>query len=169
MDATIIQIIFLIIGVLAGSGGLLFAIKKFGLTPFNVAKTIVEFVKNALLEAGWTNEDAQFDNILDAIIQTLTYVQSISTGTLEEKINYAMEELSFICDTLNLVLSEKQIEVIETVFRIGFICMSFFGVTSEKLSKNKSMKLYRSMSSYYNADVKLSIIANNKLSSIEKK
>ena len=138
MDWTpILKIIGLVLGVMVGSGGVFFAVKKIGSSFIGVALTITEFVKTQLQDAGVANE--RLYDILDITIQALTYAETISdnTVTIDVKVEKALTYINNFASTLNITLTDVEKTMITLVLKVGFTYMNNLVASGKKVVSHK--------------------------------
>ena len=127
------------------SGGLMYVVKKIkGISYINIAFTIVSAVKETLYDAGIASN--KFSDVLDLIVQALSYVQAICSGDIDTDIKVA-KALSYVKDIskeLGITLTDQDISIVSKVLALGFTFMDALGLTQ----KSSFTNLYKRMTKY---------------------
>lgn len=138
-----LTLMIIVIAVLLLSGGAVFIIRKFKVSYVNVLLSVVTFVRTTLINAGWTNGDVNV--ILEMIIQSLTYVQAISsTGvTVDLRVADALSYIEKISKQFDVTFTDSDIAIIKTVLKLGFIFMDSIGIDKAIKTSNLMFKYVR--------------------------
>ena len=117
------MIIILIVSSVLALGILgIFISRKFMLDYITFAKTLVAFIKIKLAENGIGVGNEKYTIILDIIIQSLCYIQSVSnsTSTLAYKLSIAYGFTKNLIQQAGITLSSNELELIRVILKHSF-------------------------------------------------
>lgn len=155
-EELILKIVIVACVIVVGGGGVIFA-KKYGTTFISIAASLVAFIKLKMDECDLGSD--VFDTVMDLIIQSLSYIQAMSSETtdIDEKVESAYSFIENLLKEAKINVSDSETIIIKSILKGGFEFMKLLGIGADKVNMKNYLKLYKRMAAYVGPNVKVAV------------